>query len=87
MKDKSDIPFIYDAREPHPKDRRDYPDYNLKDVRIINLHRDNDIRNMRDAERFLHDHYRFTRLIDKKATPRFFSFKVVGRDNGQDSDE
>lgn len=83
MKDKhTDIPFIYDTREPHPKDRRDYPDYKLEDVRIINLNRDGDIKNMHQAEKFLYDHYRFDRLIEKRTTARFFTFKVVGHDNG-----
>lgn len=84
MKDKSDIPFIYDAREPSPKDRRDYPDYKLEDVRTINIRKDSMIRTMRDAEQFLHDKYRFRRLIAKKSYPAFFSFKIVGRDSDED---
>lgn len=82
----TDVPFIYDAREPGPKDRRDYPDYNLKDLRTVNIPKGTGIRTMADAEKFLYDKYRFSRLIAKKSYPAFFSFKIVGRDV-QDTDE
>lgn len=68
--------------EPSPKDNREYPDWDPKKVRTINIPRGVGINTMAEAELYLHDHYRFSKLLAKQTCRdgSLFSFKVVGND-------
>ena len=81
----TDVPTVY-GKEPHPKDNREYPDYMPSEIRTININRGVGVETMVLAEQFLHENYRFRKLIAKQTTRggNMFSFKVVGRDNGSD---
>lgn len=79
----TEVPTVY-GKEPHAKDNREYPDYRSSDIRTINIVRGVGVETMALAEQYLHDNHRFSKLIGKQTCKggNLFSFKVVGRDNG-----
>ena len=82
VKITSDVPFIYEDKEPNPNDGRQYPDYKEEGVRTINVRRTADIQDWSGAEWWLYERYRYSRIVDKKMTQnnQCFTFKVIGHD-------
>jgi len=72
------IPTCY-GKEPYAsRDGREYSDVDKNKLRTINIQAGVGVETFALAERFLYDHYRFARLLDKKVCKggTLFSFKV-----------